>query len=278
MSLINLRKLAKAKTEEEKQSLLESIRELDKVHKSIPCKDPMDENFRRLQYVRYADDFLIGIIGAKEDAQAVKQEIGTYIAGQLKLELSDEKTLVTKATDRAKFLGFEIRVTPQSNHTKKTKSGSTARNYSGHVMLEVPTSAIQKKLLELGAMRIDVRNGTEIWQPTHRGKLVGRTDLSILDQYNGEIRGFCNYYAIANNRSKLHKFRYIMEYRHTGRTFRIPLVKTDSSRIAVPRKDMESIPSGPFTVNVFLVPEKTVEYILYIEDMEIIPVPLKLRN
>lgn len=81
----------------------------------------MDENFRRLQYVRYADDFLIGIIGAKEDAQAVKQEIGTYIAGQLKLELSDEKTLVTKATDRAKFLGFEIRVTPQSNHTKKTK-------------------------------------------------------------------------------------------------------------------------------------------------------------
>lgn len=130
----------------------------------------------------------------------------------MKLELSDEKTLVTKATDRAKFLGFEIRVTPQSNHTKKTKSGATARNYSGHVMLEVPTSAVQKKLLELGAMKIDVRNGTEIWQPTHRGKLVGRTDLSILDQYNGEIRGFCNYYAIANNRSKLHKFRYIMEY------------------------------------------------------------------
>lgn len=60
-------------------------------------------------------------------------------------------------------------------------------------MLEVPTSVIQKKLLELGAMRIDVRNGTEIWQPTYRGKLVGRTDLSILDQYNGEVRGFCNY-------------------------------------------------------------------------------------
>ena len=150
------RKLAKAKTEEEKQSLLESIWELDKVHKSIPCKDPMDENFRRLQYVRYADDFLIGIIGAKEDAQAVKQEIGTYIAGQLKLELSDEKTLVTKATDRAKFLGFEIRVTPQSNHTKKTKSGSTARNYSGHVMLEVPTSAIQKKLLEKTGKHVEV--------------------------------------------------------------------------------------------------------------------------
>ena len=172
----------------------------------------MDANFRRLQYVRYADDFLIGIIGAKEDAQAVKQEIGTYIAEQLKLELSDEKTLVTKATDRAKFLGFEIRATPQSNHTKKTKRGCTARNYSGHIMLEVPTSAIKKKLLALGAMKIEVHNSAEIWKSTHRGELVGRTDLSILDQYNGEIRGFCNYYAIANNRSKLHKFRCIMEY------------------------------------------------------------------
>lgn len=71
---------------------------------------------------------------------------------------------------------------------------------------------MQKKLLELHAMRIEVHNGKEIWKPTHRGELTGRTDLSILDQYNGEVRGFCNYYSLANNRSKLHKFRCIMEY------------------------------------------------------------------
>lgn len=206
------RKLENTQSEEERQTLLKSIWELDKIHKSIPCKNPMDADFRRLQYVRYADDFIIGIIGTKEDARTIKQEISAYIASQLKLELSDEKTLVTKATDRAKFLGFEIRVTPQSNLTKKTKSGTKARNFSGHVMLEVPTSVIQKKLLELGAMKTEVHNRTESWTPIHRGNLVGRTDLSILDQYNGEVRGFCNYYSIANNRSKLHKFRYIMEY------------------------------------------------------------------
>lgn len=206
------RKLENTQSEEERQTLLKSIWELDKIHKSIPCKNPMDADFRRLQYVRYADDFIIGIIGTKEDARTIKQEISAYIASQLKLELSDEKTLVTKATDRAKFLGFEIRVTPQSNLTKKTKSGTKARNFSGHVMLEVPTSVIQKKLLELGAMKIEVHNRTESWKPIHRGNLVRRTDLNILDQYNGEVRGFCNYYSIANNRSKLHKFRYIMEY------------------------------------------------------------------
>jgi hypothetical protein len=141
-----------------------------------------------------------------------KESISAFIAEQLRLELSDEKTLITKATDKARFLGFNIRVTPQSNLTKRTKKGTTARNYSGHIMLEVPTPVIRKKLLELHAMEIKVQNGTEIWKPTHRGALTGRTDLSILDQYNGEIRGFCNYYSIANNRSKLHKFRYIMEY------------------------------------------------------------------
>lgn len=99
------RKLRNTADATERAIILEKIRELDKVHKSMPCKDPMDAGFRRLQYVRYADDFIIGIIGSKADAQAVKQEIGSYIADCLKLELSDEKTLVTKATDRAKFLG-----------------------------------------------------------------------------------------------------------------------------------------------------------------------------
>lgn len=207
-----VQKLNRQTSDEEKQSILDEIRELDKIHKSMPCKNPMDENFRRFQYVRYADDFIIGIIGSKADAESIKLEIGEFISRQLKLELSDEKTLVTKATDKARFLGFDIRATPQSNHTKKTKRGTKARNYSGHIMLEVPTSVIRDKLLALKAMKIEFQHGGEVWKSIHRGELAGRNDLSILDQYNGEIRGFCNYYSIANNRSKLHKFRCIMEY------------------------------------------------------------------
>lgn len=205
-------KANKSETQEEKEIFLSQIKDLDNIHRTMPCKDPMDNNFKRLQYVRYCDDFIIGIIGSKEDAKIVKEEIGQFIKNKLHLELSDEKTLITKATDKARFLGYDIRVTPKSNHTKKTKRGIKARNYSGHVMLEVPTELIQKKLIELKSMKIVVQNNTEIWKPIYRGDLTGRNDLSILDQYNGEVRGFCNYYSIANNRSKLHKFRYIMEY------------------------------------------------------------------
>lgn len=207
-----VKSLSRSKNKEKSEMLLKRIQELDKIHKTMPCKDPMDSNFKRLQYVRYCDDFIIGIIGSKEDARKVKEEIGQFIQNRLHLELSNEKTLITKSTNKARFLGYDIRVTHKSNLTKKTKRGIKARNYGGHVMLEVPTELIQKKLIELKSMKIVVQNNTEIWKPIHRGDLTGRNDLSILDQYNGEIRGFCNYYSIANNRSKLHKFRCIMEY------------------------------------------------------------------
>lgn len=205
-------KLDKELTKTEKADINKELEEINKRYFSIPCLNPMDENFKRIQYVRYADDFIIGVIGSKSDSVKIKEAISKFIESELKLELSNEKTLITKATDKAKFLGFDIRVTPRSNHTKRTKAGIKARNFGGHVRIEVSTSTIQKKLVELGALRIKKYDGKEVWLPKERTKLTARTDLSILEQYNGEIIGFCNYYMIANNSSKLHKFRYIMEY------------------------------------------------------------------
>lgn len=135
---------------EEKELLREQIRELDKIHLTIPCKDPIDKDFRRLQYVRYADDFLVGIIGVKENADRLKADLREFLCEKLKLELSDEKTLVTNATEGARFLGFDVRAREQSNLIRKTKRGCHARNYGGHIVLEVPTSLIQKKLMGTG--------------------------------------------------------------------------------------------------------------------------------
>lgn len=139
-------------------------------------------------------------------------DIGKYLAEKLNLELSEEKTLVTIATDKARFLGFDIRARKPSNLQRKTKRGCYARNYNGHIVLEVPTELVQKKLLQLGTMEIKKVGDKEIWKLTHRRDLTNRKDIYILNQYNGEVQGFCNYYSVANNRSKLHKSRYIMEY------------------------------------------------------------------
>lgn len=206
------KKLRNTTSEEEKQVLTEKIHEIDRKKLTIPYSDPFDTSFKRLQYVRYADDFLIGVIGSKEDAIAIKEQVKAFIADILKLELSDEKTLITHSEKRARFLGYDIYVR-RSAATKKDKTGRLCRHLNGTVCLEMPTELMRKKLLEYGAMTIEKTvYGKDNWKAKARYYLKDNDDLEILDQYNSEIRGFRNYYRIANNAAHASSFGYIMQY------------------------------------------------------------------
>lgn len=177
-----------------------------------PCHEPMDANYRRIQYVRYADDFLIGVIGSKSECQAIKADIKEFMTDQLGLELSDEKTLITNAKDKAKFLGYEIFVRSKAFMHKDSR-GVMKRFGNGSVLLHVSMDTAKAKLLEYGALRIAKEGNQDIWKPKPRGFMIGNKVEDIVAQYNTEIRGFYNYYAIANNISTIgHSFGYIMEY------------------------------------------------------------------
>lgn len=212
---IELRKardlLLEAKDETEKNIAIKKIRELEKERVSIPHSDPMDSNYARLTYVRYADDWLCGVIGSKEDCRIIKEDIKLFLSEKLQLELSEEKTLITNAKDYANFLSYQIYVR-QSNLSKRDKAGRLIRNYTGRVVLEVSSKKIKSRLLEYGAMKLTYHMGNEIWKPTARYKMKNCDDLEILERYNSEIRGFYNYYCIANNSSIINSFKYIMEY------------------------------------------------------------------
>ena len=177
-----------------------------------PCHESMDANYRRIQYVRYADDFLIGVIGSKSECQAIKADIKEFMTEQLGLELSDEKTLITNAKDKAKFLGYEIFVRSKAFMHKDSR-GVMKRFGNGSVLLHVSMDTAKAKLLEYGALRIAKEGNQDIWKPKPRGFMIGNKVEDIVAQYNTEIRGFYNYYAIANNISTIgHSFGYIMEY------------------------------------------------------------------
>lgn len=177
-----------------------------------PCHEPMDANYRRIQYVRYADDFLIGVIGSKSECQAIKADIKEFMTEQLGLELSDEKTLITNAKDKAKFLGYEIFVRSKAFMHKDSR-GVMKRFGNGSVLLHVSMDTAKAKLLEYGALSIAKEGNQDIWKPKPRGFMIGNKVEDIVAQYNTEIRGFYNYYAIANNISTIgHSFGYIMEY------------------------------------------------------------------
>ncbi|MCX4774998.1 reverse transcriptase/maturase family protein [Streptomyces sp. NBC_01285] len=73
------------------------VRELRKQLHSIPSMDTHDPGYRRLRYVRYADDTLLGFAGPKAEAEEIKERLARFLHDDLKLELSPEKTLITHA-------------------------------------------------------------------------------------------------------------------------------------------------------------------------------------
>lgn len=195
----------------EKAKALKMQNEIRGQLRNLPSKEPFDPEYRRLQYCRYADDFIISVIGSKEEAEVVKSDIKQFLTETLKLTMSDEKTKITHCKDKARFLGYDI-TTMKNYALKRNKNGVLCRVGTGMIALYVPYEKWRDKLLDYNAMSIKVVDGVEKWKPQHRGFLVNAPKISIIRKYNSEIRGLYNYYRLAHNASVIGKFAYIMEY------------------------------------------------------------------
>lgn len=195
----------------QKEAVVKEVHELKRKLAVMPASNAMDENFKRLSYVRYADDFLCGVVGSKAEAIRIKEDIKAFLDEKLRLTLSDEKTLVTHGKDKAKFLGYEVFIN-ESYDRARQKNGNTARKFNGLVKIYVPKEKWVKRLLDYGALKISIVDGKEHWEPIHRNCMVNNDDLEILNQFNSEIIGMYNYYRIADNVSVLNDYYYIMSY------------------------------------------------------------------
>ena len=174
---------------------------------TIPCTAQTD---KKLKYVRYADDFLIAVKGNREDCQWIKSKLAEFIGDTLKMELSEDKTLITHSSKCARFLGYDVRVR-RSGKIKRGGPGHVKmRTLNGGVELLVPLNDKIRQFVFTKGVAIQKKDGSMF--PVHRKYLVGLTDLEIVSVYNAELRGICNYYGMASNFCKLHYFAYLMEY------------------------------------------------------------------
>jgi group II intron reverse transcriptase/maturase len=199
-------------TDEERKASAKELR-MQKAHvRTLRVNDPFDETYKALQYVRYADDFIISIIGSKADAIKVKADISKFVLEKLKLTLSEEKTKITHTSQKARFLGYDMKVS-KSQDIKRKANGVKSRIYSGVLKLYVPHEKWESKLRECGAIRI-INNelGKDTWKAIHRGELINKTDIEIISKYNSEIRGLYNYYSLACNACAIGKFASLMKY------------------------------------------------------------------
>ncbi|WP_434593089.1 reverse transcriptase domain-containing protein [Streptomyces sp. A5-4] len=175
----------------------EAVRALRRERRTLPSQDPNDPGYRRLRYVRYCDDFLLGFAGPRREAEEIKARIRAFLHDELKLELSEPKTLITHATSQAAhFLGYEIRA--QHADTKITRN---RRAVNGAIGLFVPRDVIRNRCARY------MSKG----KPALRGPLLHDEDFTIVAKYGSEYRGFVQYYLLAQDVFRLAPLRWVME-------------------------------------------------------------------
>jgi group II intron reverse transcriptase/maturase len=175
----------------------EQARELARQMRALPSKDPMGPGYRRLLYIRYADDHLLGFAGPKAEAEEIRARLAAFLRDHLALELNASKTLITHARTRAaRFLGYEITV--QHSSTKLTSGQRTA---NGRIALRVPLDVITAQCARYR------RRG----KPWHRSDLQNLPDYDIVRIYGAEYRGVVNYYRLARDAWRLSTLRWNAE-------------------------------------------------------------------
>jgi group II intron reverse transcriptase/maturase len=164
--------------------------------RTMSSKDPTDPGYRRLRYLRYADDQLLGFTGPKAEAEEIKQRLSRFLREDLKLELSQDKTLITHArTEPARFLGYDI----ITQHGSRITRGRRAVN--GGIGLRVPPDVIKAKTAPFR------KRG----KPAPRSGWINESDHTIVSTYGAIYRGIVQFYLLAGNVFRLNRLTWVME-------------------------------------------------------------------
>jgi group II intron reverse transcriptase/maturase len=204
-------------TREQEQERLKEILKLEKVRAKL--SSTIQGSGYRIYYVRYADDFLIGINGPRRIGEKLKQELQIFLLNKLKLTLNLEKTKLTRSDHGAYFLGAKLkRHTSQTNDQKrrtdsvtKTERKIRARSPQGNIIALAPLEHLIRKLQSQGICKIrNLRKHDVI--PTKKTAWTNFNLVTIVRNYNNVWQGFLNYYSFAYNRCQLNWIQFLLHH------------------------------------------------------------------
>ena len=156
----------------------------------------------KLYYVRYADDWLLGIWGSKKDAITIREKIETFLKEKLDLKLSIEKTKITHASkEKVQFLDYDIySPTPKESFFEKSNVKKRASHVS--IYIDAPYNKLKEQLIDENIL-VEKNGKWLINAVTH---WLNYNHAEILYRYNWMINGYLNYYSHVNNFNIFHKF------------------------------------------------------------------------
>ncbi|MEI7028190.1 reverse transcriptase domain-containing protein [Paenibacillus sp. y28] len=203
------RKLEAAADSDTQENLKQFIKEQTDLRNKTPYYTFQNSDFKRIKCIRYADDFVIAVWGSKEQCEMIKDDIKEFMASELKIELSEEKMLITHSADGAKFLGHIIKVRDDWNF-RKDKNGVKKRVYNGCVELYMPDDTVRNFITKYKMVK-DIN--AKQWRMLHIPSIINHPDIEIVALYNARLRGLYNFYKMAINVSRyMWQIRYVMEY------------------------------------------------------------------
>lgn len=162
----------------------------------------------RVYYVRYADDWIVGVLGPKSLAQTLLSNIQIFLNNELRIQLNLEKTHITHIrTKRVKFLGvyFDIHSRKEWKIVKrKSKIYGTikARINQVRIYFYLPTREIIKELQEKGFVKLIGNKETKTVTSAMK-KWIFLDHRNIIHRFNAVIRGYLNYFSFVDNLSEL---------------------------------------------------------------------------
>ena len=186
--------------------LINELKELRKKMHNTPSVIENTDKYKRLRYCRYADDFLLGVIGSYNDAKMLMNSIELFLKDELLLQTSPEKTGITRATKGVNFLGYGIKVSYDEKVVRRKIKGRVykQRSHRGNIDLLIH----DRKMMEFCHSK--GYGNWEVNKPTHRSLLLNSSDMEIVEIFNAELRGFANYYILAKNfKDRLGRLEYL---------------------------------------------------------------------
>lgn len=195
---------------ERRQELAGAIKQLNQQIVTTPAAKFNDPSYVRVKFLRYADDVTIGVIGPKALAEQIVEKLASFLQKELNLTLNRNKTRIYHLpTEPIPFLGYLAKTaTPRFRRRNMQTKGSphnvaqTVRTTTGNIKLLVPLRQIKRQLKRYMAKG----------RPTHMSGLLNWSVDQIIEYHNGVIRGWYNYYQLAENVGKLNYARYVLRY------------------------------------------------------------------
>jgi group II intron reverse transcriptase/maturase len=187
------------------------FKELTKRMRATPSRQVSDPNYIRIRYLRYADDWLVGVGGSHALAEEIKQKIKTFLSDHLHLTLSEEKTHITNArTEEAFFLGTTLKIGNGGNAKLKQMTNWTGKTFKRRTtgwetVMSAPLPKLVKRLHERGFC-------SKEGEPTPKSGWAFLDVDQLVNLYSGVNRGIQNYYRFTDNWGQLHRVQYILEY------------------------------------------------------------------